>query len=339
MEDAKPMQIARSLGQWARKNISAATDFDTVPQSREAHTLAISGTVGLAAGAIAGTVLGVKNLERVDTLEATPISDPIFEGYKYMRWEETSEHCSPIDPDYCWESTDGYHHIYPPEYTERIVGEYELPTFSTPKRAAPVAFGLAGAMAGGVLGLVTGVGINLLRQQMNPDLPPAQIPRRKDWDLTDSNLKITEYTFLSGAVGGAALGALIGNKEMTDTAPAVRTYTGPVTVKTEMGLVPEKSFSVNYDNRADAPATVSVYRDLPQYGENGEVLMELKTEEFQNARFGPWMGALYGGMAGAVAGVATGVAVSYARRMMSYEESGLLEAVENGLDEMDERTQ
>ena len=49
--------------------------------------------------------------------------------------------------------------------------------------------------------------------------------------------------------------------------------------------------------------------------------MELKTEEFQNARFGPWLGAVYGGVAGAVAGVATGVAVSYARRMMNYEDS------------------
>ena len=313
------MQIARSLGQWARKNISAATDFDTVPQSREAHTLAISGTVGLAAGAITGTVLGVKNLKRVDTLETTSISDPIFEGYKYTRWEETSEHCSPIDPDYCWESTDGYHHIYSPEYTERIVGEYELPTFSTPKRAAPLVFGLAGAAVGGMLGVVAGVGINVLRKQMNPDLPPAQMPRQKSWDLMDGNMKIREYSFLTGAVGGAAIGAIVGKKEMTNTPPAIRTYTGPVTVETEMGLVPEKSFSINFDTRADAPATVPVYRDLPQYGENGEVLMELKTEEFQNARFGPWMGALYGGVTGAVAGIATGVAVSYARRMMNYE--------------------
>ena len=315
------MQIARSLGQWARKNISAAADFDTVPQSREAHTLAISGTVGVAAGAIAGTVLGVKNLERVDTLETTPISDPLFEGYTYRWWEETSEQCSPIDPDYCWESTDGYHHVYTPDYTERIVGEYELPTFSTPRRAAPLVYGLAGAAAGGLLGLVTGVGINLLRKQMNPDLPPAQMPRQRDWDIADTNLKIREYTFLTGAVGGAALGAFIGNKEMTETAPAVRTYTGPVTVKTEMGLVPEKSFSVNFQNRADAPATLPVFRDLPQYGENGEVLMELKTEEFQNSRFGPWLGAVYGGVTGAVVGVATGVAVSYARRMMNYEDS------------------
>lgn len=307
---------------WISRQLQTERDWNTVPQNREAHTIVAATATGAAVGAVAGTLYGAAHMDRVETTVAKDIVDPEFKGYTYSRHEDTSQTCIPMgqdQPDICYTTTDGYRHYFTPKYNDRVVGHYDKPSFLNSDSFGALKGAAIGAVGGGLLGLVTGVGINVLRKATMPDLAPAKMDYRTDSDLQLRAPNVIAISTGAGAAVGGLTGLVAGAVEQSRHGMVERTFVGPVTVKTEMGLVPPYRYTGSAVDLSNSPATQPVYRDVPVYGSGGQVQMESKTQEFSTARYGMWSGLAVGSLVGAGVGLAGGIAANVINRMNHYE--------------------
>ncbi len=338
-------QKARNFSRWVGSQV---VESDFGPGDQRARDYAV---LGAAAGAVTGATIGaVKGFDSqasnsIDEVWVErDIKHPSMNGYRHYT---TPDYRTTCKTDYngdetCTTEIEGWWHHYSPNINNRIVGNFQEPTFRNSNFLEPLMGGILGAVAGGALGIAAGLGANALQRTLEEKSgkAPAQ-PVRLEPKAQEKLTERTGTAAIVGTVAGAGLGAFIGAKagsiELGAQEVHTRSWQIPVTQTETLGHVPSSHYEWNWSgfplplggNRA---ATEPVNRQVPVYDRSGSPTMTFTEETFKTNRYGPVFGGLAGGVIGAGVGLAAGVAFGLTDKLLT-EKSALDQAKKEKADQ------
>lgn len=312
---------------------SQVVDSDFGPRDEKARDYAV---LGAAAGAVTGGAMGVYKgfqSQASNSIEEVwvkhDIKHPRMEGYRHYTVPVYDTDCTTDSEgeQHCTTELEGWWHHYSPNIRNRIVGNFQEPTFQNTKFLEPLLGGVIGAVAGGALGLAAGLGANALQKAMMerkgeaPSKPVRLEPEKKE-ALTERSGTAAIVGTVAGAGIGAFLGAKAGSIELGAQEVHTRSWAIPVTQTETLGYIPDSHYEWNWSgfplplggNRAP---TEPVNRQIPVYDRAGTPRLTMTEETFTTNRYGPIFGGIAGGVIGAGVGLAAGVAVGLTDKLLT----------------------
>lgn len=291
--------------------------------------------LGASGGAVVGGAIGAAKgmydqaSDQVSEVQVTKqIKDPTLIGHRYSVREDWDEDMFCDDDDmFCDEDLSGWWHNYSPDISNRVVGNFEMPTLKHSHSATVVNSALAGAAVGaGVgagLGLATGIATRFLGG--HPLERKTRLPSHiREQLIADSGNNVAKSTAIGAGVG-AAVGLGAGLLEQSKSANITRTWSAPVMESKNLGSIPRDHYEWNWGSDWNDPSdfsdhspkgTESVIRQVPVLDASGQPTFQEVTKTIDSTRLTP-LGGMVGGLAaGAGIGFAVGVASSVINRVI-----------------------
>jgi hypothetical protein len=317
---------------WIGEQVNGENDYGSGDDKTRDYAV-LGATAGAVAGAAIGTVAGFNSQETnsIDEVWKTRnINHPEMNGYSHSAVPVFDTDCTPPDSEgrqTCTTEIEGWWHHYSPNIHNRVVGNYQEPTFQNTNFLEPLMGGLLGAVGGGAVGLAAGIGVAALQrtlQEKSGKASPKPVELKPE--VKDALNNRTGVAVLTGAAIGVGAGALLGSRagniELGAQQVHNRTWSIPVTQTETLGHVPASHYEWNWSgfplplggNRA---ATEPVNRQVPVYNRSNEPRLTHTSKTFTTNRYGPIFGGIAGGLMGAGVGLAAGVAFGVTDKMLT----------------------
>ncbi|MCA9780433.1 MAG: hypothetical protein KC800_27100, partial [Candidatus Eremiobacteraeota bacterium] len=301
---------------------------------------------GGAAGAVVGATIGtIKGFESQadnqvkEVWQERQISHPELKGYHHRTVADVDRWCEKRDDDgHCtdWDSEiEGWWHRYSPNVRDRVVGNYTEPAFKNQNFLEPLSGAFLGALGGGVVGVLAGVGVAAIQNSLEDRKAPGDVSVERfepesaklvsDQALTHRMGGYAVAGTVLGAGVGAYLGVKAGGAEAAANEVNTRTWDVPVYQKETIGHIPDDYYEHNRffqwgpENGRGRAETEPVRRNVPVYDSDGSPRMTKTSETFESKRYGKVLGGIAGGAIGAGVGLATGVTVGLADKILTQQ--------------------
>lgn len=326
---------------WVGQKVVGRDDFSTSADTRQRDFAVLGAATGAVAGATIGTITGF-NSQKANSIEEVwvdrKVVHPQMNGYSHHTSADYSTECvERNDENACVRSEtnlDGWWHSYSPNITDRVVGNYNEPTFQNTNKWEPLTGGVVGAIGGGLVGLGVGLGLAALTRSLQderlPSTPPKLSPEAEKALTTRAGAAAVGGAVL-GTVVGAVVGSHAGQIELASRESHTRYWSVPVTQTETIGHVPSGHYERNWfgstwasPDDVNRNANQPVNRTVPVYQRDGDVRFAPTEKEFQTNRYGPIFGGIVGGAVGAGVGLATGLLIGVTDKLLS--ERALLKA-------------
>ncbi len=316
---------------WIGRQVVGQDDFGR-PQDQRTRDYAI---LGATAGAVTGAAIGVStgfSSQAGNSIDEVwverNIVHPEMRGYRHTAVPDFNEVCTSRNSEGSCTSSyteiRGWWHQYSPNIHNRVVGNFNEPTFRNTNSWEPLKGGVFGALGGGLVGLALGVGAAALHRTLDGDRVPSEVKLNPETEK--ALVTRTGAAVIAGTAVGAGVGIYLGNQagqaELASQQVHTRTWNIPVTQRETIGHIPPSHYEYNWTgfplplggNRA---ATQAVNRDVPTYNSGGQPRLTGTQKTFETNRYGPIFGGLAGGMIGAGVGLAAGVAFGITDKMLT----------------------
>jgi uncharacterized protein YcfJ len=325
---------------WVGQQVRGVDDYGhSHTDSRMRDYAVAGGAVGAVAGAALGTIKGFESQADNQVKEVwqdRDITHPELTGYRHRTVEDRDRWCAERnDEGRCtdWDSeVDGWWHRYTPKIQERVVGTFDEPTFKNANFLEPLSGAVLGALGGGLVGVVAGIGAAVLHDSLvernGERTEPVKQPPSPEADQALTN-RMGGYAIAGTAVGagvGVYLGVKSGGLEAAANEVNTRTWDVPVHQSETIGHIPDDYYEDNSffqwgpDSGRGRAETEPVRRNVPVYRDDGSVQMRDTEKTFHSQRYGKILGGLAGGAIGAGVGLAAGVTVGLADKLLSERE-------------------
>lgn len=331
-----------NLTRWVGKQVVGENDFGTRDEKTRDYAV-LGAAAGAVAGATVGTIAGFNSQsgnEINEVWETRNITHPEMNGYSHTAVPVFDTDCTKDSQgnETCTTELEGWWHNYSPNITNRIVGNYQEPTFQNSNFLEPLMGGVLGAIGGGAVGLAAGIGIAALQrtmQEKSGEAPPKPVELKPE--VKDALTNRTGIAVLAGATVGVGVGAVLGSRaggiELASQEVHSRSWNIPVTQSETLGYIPHSHYEHNWTGfpiplGGNRSATNPVNRQVPVYNRSGEPRLTETSKTFTTNRYGPIFGGIAGGFIGAGVGLAAGVAFGVTDKMLT-ERSEAQKAAKN----------
>lgn len=324
---------ASDFTRWVGRQVVGKEDFSS-GDSRTRDYAVIGTATGAVAGAAIGTITGFKAQSSNSIKEVwvdKNIVHPEMRGYTHHTTPDFSTECVDYNSkesrcERTETNLDGWWHSYSPNIQERVVGQYNEPTFRNTNGWEPLKGGALGAIGGGLVGLGVGLGLAALERSLKGESLPAR-PKLSP-ETEKALLSRTGVAAVAGTAVGAGIGAYVGSQagvaELASQQTHTRVWNIPVTETQTLGYTPSSHYEHNWfgstwasPSNGNRNETVPVNRQVPLYNGGGSPRLQGTQKVFTTNRYGPLFGGIAGGAIGAGVGLAAGLAVGLTDKLLT----------------------